>query len=66
MDEFDLHVHTCRHLQKCHTKAIAISCGRHSARETRSKLYKMNKQTISEKAKFPHTKHWIFVPFRAD
>eukprot|EP00957_Ditylum_brightwellii_P155537 11839850-Ditylum_brightwellii.AAC.1 len=45
MDKFDLHVHTCRHLQKCHTKAIAISCGRHSARETRSKLHQMNKQS---------------------
>eukprot|EP00957_Ditylum_brightwellii_P191239 14561587-Ditylum_brightwellii.AAC.1 len=66
VDGFDLHVHTCCHMQKRHTKAIAISRGRHSARETRSKPYKMNKQTVSEKAKFPHTKHWIFVPFRVD
>eukprot|EP00957_Ditylum_brightwellii_P130785 9977264-Ditylum_brightwellii.AAC.1 len=63
VDGFDLHVHTCWHMQQRHTKAIAISCGRQSARETRSKLYKMNKQTVSKKAKFPHTQHWIFVSF---
>eukprot|EP00957_Ditylum_brightwellii_P004932 376160-Ditylum_brightwellii.AAC.1 len=37
IDGFDLHVHTCRHMQQCHTKAITILCGRQSARETRSK-----------------------------
>eukprot|EP00957_Ditylum_brightwellii_P169845 12927528-Ditylum_brightwellii.AAC.1 len=26
----------------------------------------MNKQAVSGKAKFPHTQHWIVVPFRAD
>eukprot|EP00957_Ditylum_brightwellii_P145960 11115247-Ditylum_brightwellii.AAC.1 len=66
IDGFDLHVHTCRHMQKRHTKAIAILCGCQSARETRSKLYKMNTQKVSEKATFPHTQHWIFVPFKVD
>eukprot|EP00957_Ditylum_brightwellii_P151151 11509331-Ditylum_brightwellii.AAC.1 len=37
IDGFYLHVHTCRHMQQRHTKAIAILCGRQSARETRSK-----------------------------
>eukprot|EP00957_Ditylum_brightwellii_P060497 4593308-Ditylum_brightwellii.AAC.1 len=50
VDGFDLHIHTCQHLQQRHTKAIAISCGCHSARETRSTLYKINKQMVSGKA----------------
>eukprot|EP00957_Ditylum_brightwellii_P184950 14085339-Ditylum_brightwellii.AAC.1 len=28
LSEVDLHVYTCRHMQRRHTKAIAISCGR--------------------------------------
>ena len=40
--------------------------GKDAARDARSKLYKMNKQSFATKEKYPHTKNWIFVPFRAD
>eukprot|EP00957_Ditylum_brightwellii_P204118 15337767-Ditylum_brightwellii.AAC.1 len=31
-----------------------------------SKLYWMNNQRAGVKDQYPHTKHWIFVPFKAD
>eukprot|EP00957_Ditylum_brightwellii_P203746 15336019-Ditylum_brightwellii.AAC.1 len=63
---FNLHVHHVRHLQKRDTKAIAISFGRDKSRANKAKLYKMNKQSIIEKAKHPHTKTWVFVSFQVD
>eukprot|EP00957_Ditylum_brightwellii_P000777 61582-Ditylum_brightwellii.AAC.1 len=64
--DFDLHVHHVRHLQKHYTKAIAISLGKDKSRANKAKLYKMNKQSIREKAKYSHTKNWIFIPFWVD
>jgi hypothetical protein len=66
LSEVDLHVHTCRHMQRRHTKAIAISCGKSVVREVKSKLYQMNNQHTGDKSRYPHTQHWIFVPFKAD
>eukprot|EP00957_Ditylum_brightwellii_P093219 7098175-Ditylum_brightwellii.AAC.1 len=48
-DGFDLHDHTCCHMQQRHTKAIAVSCGRSIVREIKSKLYRMNNQHLGEK-----------------
>eukprot|EP00957_Ditylum_brightwellii_P119380 9107370-Ditylum_brightwellii.AAC.1 len=33
LNEVDLYVHTCRHMQRRHTKAIAILCERSVVRE---------------------------------
>eukprot|EP00957_Ditylum_brightwellii_P142437 10852143-Ditylum_brightwellii.AAC.2 len=53
-------------MQQRHMKAIAVSCGQSVVREIKSKLYQMNNQCSGEKDQYPHTKHWIFVPFKAD
>eukprot|EP00957_Ditylum_brightwellii_P151217 11514468-Ditylum_brightwellii.AAC.1 len=53
-------------MQRRHTKAIAILCGRSVVREMKSKLYQMNNQRASGKSHYPHTQHWIFAPFKAD
>eukprot|EP00957_Ditylum_brightwellii_P079835 6070916-Ditylum_brightwellii.AAC.1 len=66
IDSFDLHVHTCCHMQQRHTNAIAVSCRQSMVREIKSKLYRMNNQRPGEKDRYPHTKHWIFVPFKED
>eukprot|EP00957_Ditylum_brightwellii_P072101 5480746-Ditylum_brightwellii.AAC.2 len=66
VDGFDLHVHTCCHMQQCHTKTIAITCRRQSLQDVRGKLYKNNNQISAVKARYPHTQNWIFVPFKAD
>eukprot|EP00957_Ditylum_brightwellii_P206636 15349318-Ditylum_brightwellii.AAC.1 len=66
IDVFDLHVHMCHHMQQRHTKAIAVSCGRSVVQEVKSKLYRMNNHFTGKKDQYPHTKHWIFVPFKAD
>eukprot|EP00957_Ditylum_brightwellii_P039816 3014665-Ditylum_brightwellii.AAC.1 len=63
---FDLHVHACCHMQQRHTKAIAISCRRQEVQDIKRKLYQMNNQSVDVKAIYPHTRNWIFVPFRAD
>eukprot|EP00957_Ditylum_brightwellii_P096465 7347218-Ditylum_brightwellii.AAC.1 len=64
--EVDLHVHTCRHMQQRHTKAITILCGKSVVQEVKSKLHQMNNQRDSEKSRYPHTQQWIFLPFKAD
>eukprot|EP00957_Ditylum_brightwellii_P048806 3702729-Ditylum_brightwellii.AAC.1 len=53
-------------MQQRHTKAIAVVCGRSVVWEIKSKLYQMNNQRPGEKDQYPHAKHWIFVPFKAD
>eukprot|EP00957_Ditylum_brightwellii_P081016 6162365-Ditylum_brightwellii.AAC.1 len=66
IESFDLHVHTVCHMKQRHTRVIAISCGKSEVRSVRSKLYRMNKQNPDEKALFPHTQHWISVPFKSE
>eukprot|EP00957_Ditylum_brightwellii_P201108 15324092-Ditylum_brightwellii.AAC.1 len=56
LEGFDLHVHTCCHMQKQHTKAIVISCRRQEVQDVKGKLYQMNNQSVNVKAIYPHTR----------
>eukprot|EP00957_Ditylum_brightwellii_P110877 8456989-Ditylum_brightwellii.AAC.1 len=66
LEGFNLHVHTCCHMQQRHTKAIAISCRRQEVQDVKGKLYQMNNQSVDVKAIYPSTRNWIFVLFRAN
>eukprot|EP00957_Ditylum_brightwellii_P049048 3721341-Ditylum_brightwellii.AAC.1 len=63
MTGFDLHVHHCRHQHKRDTQAIAFSFDPDKSWYTKGKLYRMNNTSKTEKEKWPHTGHWMFVPF---
>eukprot|EP00957_Ditylum_brightwellii_P103567 7891289-Ditylum_brightwellii.AAC.1 len=39
---------------------------RQEVQDINGKLYQMNNQSVDVKAIYPHTRNWIFVPFRAD
>eukprot|EP00957_Ditylum_brightwellii_P102316 7799685-Ditylum_brightwellii.AAC.1 len=62
---FNLHVHSCKHRHKRDTQAIALVLDPAESRSTKGKLYRLNNVTAAERAKWPHTGHWKFVPFTA-
>eukprot|EP00957_Ditylum_brightwellii_P015699 1183657-Ditylum_brightwellii.AAC.1 len=66
MTGFDLHVHYCRHQHKQDTQTIAFSSDPDKSWTMKGKLYKMNNASKREKEKWPHTGHWMFVPFTAE
>eukprot|EP00957_Ditylum_brightwellii_P177933 13553011-Ditylum_brightwellii.AAC.1 len=44
-------------------QAIAFSSNPDKSWSTRGKLYRMNNASKTEKEKWPHTGHWMFVLF---
>eukprot|EP00957_Ditylum_brightwellii_P053464 4051996-Ditylum_brightwellii.AAC.1 len=66
MTGFDLHVHHCRNQHKQDTQAIAFSSDPDESWSTKGKLYRMNNASKTEKEKWPHTGHLMFVLFTAE
>eukprot|EP00957_Ditylum_brightwellii_P179895 13704027-Ditylum_brightwellii.AAC.1 len=66
MHNFDLHVHLCKHSFRHDTQAVAFVSDPDDTHATKGKLYQLNNAPVKERAKWPHTGHWKFVPFTAE
>jgi len=66
MTNFDLLNHHCKHNHQRDTQAVIFALDPNKFWITKGKPYRLNNASKAEQGNWPHTGHWIFVPFVAE
>eukprot|EP00957_Ditylum_brightwellii_P153505 11683377-Ditylum_brightwellii.AAC.1 len=66
MAGFDLYSHNCKHNYKRNMQVVAFASNPDESIIIKGKIYQLNNTPKAERAMFPTTGHWKFVPFTSE